>query len=66
MSRLTRPVEIHFHGDVAAELDARTAAQLEDPAMRVPIPGTPADLARFSKTALADPFATLIARFPAR
>lgn len=62
----TQPVEIHFHGDVAAELDAQTAAQLEDSAMRVPIPGTQADLARYRKPVTSDPFAALKAKSPAR
>lgn len=54
-----QPVEIHFHGDVAAELDAQTAAQLEDPTLRVAIPGSKADGQRFRKTADKDPFALL-------
>jgi len=56
----TLPAEIHFHGDVALALDEKTQAQVNNPAMRIPIMGSKADQNRFRKNGKRDPFASLV------
>lgn len=51
------PAEIHIHtgGDEVLKHDEQTEGQLADPSLRVAIPGSPADKARFRKKPLPPP-----------
>jgi hypothetical protein len=58
-----RPAEIHIHAGDRLQHDEQTAAQLDDPELRVPMLGTAADQSRYRKVGqrqpATDPFAML-------
>lgn len=61
-----QPAEIHIHTGKTLEHDEQTAAQLDDPACRVPIPGSLSDQKRFRTVNKTDPFAALMTKCPSR